>query len=70
MVSKNDEENALENQYRVHRYWQDSFSNWVESEHLFDLSDGPYDNVFVFDKHAIVTKNRNVVKIAWFESFK
>ena len=37
VVSKNETDNALKNQYSVTRYWQNSFSFWIESEHLFDL---------------------------------
>ena len=37
VVARNQTANAGPNQYSVTRYWQNILTNWVESEHLFDL---------------------------------
>lgn len=56
--------------YTVTRYWKNRFTNWVESEHLFDLLDGPYDDLFVFDSHAIALKDSKVIKTVWFDQYR
>ena len=53
VVSKNVTTGAGSNQYSVTRYWQNIYTNWIESEHLFDVTNGPYDDFFVFDDYAI-----------------
>ena len=57
VVSKNEKKGALTNQVTVTRYWQSVYSGFIESEHLFDLLNGPYDDIFVFDHYAVVIKN-------------
>ena len=44
-------------QYQVTRYWKNRDTNWVESEHMFDLLGGPYTNLFLFDGYAITVQN-------------
>ena len=71
VVAKNETVRAREQQYSVMRYWQNTFSNWVESEHLFDLSNGPYDDVFIFDKYAIVVdSNKQLVSAVYFDQYR
>jgi hypothetical protein len=52
------------------RYWQNSFTNWIESEHLFDSIDGPYDDIFVFDNYAVVVKNNNEINAIYFDGYR
>lgn len=52
------------------RYWQNVYTNWLEKEHLFDLLNGPYDDIFVFDKYAIVVKNTNLINVVYFDQFR
>ena len=71
MVAKNETEKAREQQYSVMRYWQNTFSGWVESEHLFDFSNGPYDDVFIFDKYAIVIdEKKQRVSAVYFDQYR
>lgn len=70
VVSKNETSGAGANQLTVTRYWQNVFTNWIESEHLFDLQGGPYDDIFVFDHYAIVLKNKNLINAVYFEKFR
>ena len=49
VVSKNETAKARPSQYSVTRYWQNTYTNWIESEFLFDLPVGPYNDVFIFD---------------------
>ena len=57
-------------QYTVTRYWKNRFTNWVESEHLFDILGGPYSNLFLFDGYAIAVKDDQVVQAIWFDQFR
>lgn len=50
-------EDATTEQYSVTRYWQNLYTNWLESEYLFDILGGPYDDFFLFDDYAIVLKD-------------
>lgn len=52
------------------RYWRDRFSETLESEYLFDLQDGPYSDIFVFDRYGIAIKGGNVVKAIYFNQFR
>ena len=52
------------------RYWQNVYSNWIESELLFEIVNGPYDDVFVFDKYAITIKDKNKVNAVFYDNFK
>ena len=71
VVSKNTTENALDAQYSVTRYWQNPYNFWLESEYLFDLSNGPYDDFFIFDQYAIVIdSDKKVVSAAYFDEYR
>lgn len=70
VVAKNETSGAGSNQYSVTRYWQNIYTNWIESEHLFDLVNGPYDDIFVFDNYAIVIKDKKEVKAVFFDKFR
>lgn len=37
VVRQNTSADARAGQYTVTRYWQNVFSGWIESEHMFDL---------------------------------
>ena len=53
------------------RYWQNPFGFWLESEHLFDLSNGPYDDVFVFDNYAIVVDStKQIISAVYFDEYR
>ena len=52
------------------RYWQNIYTNWIESEYLFDIMNGPYDDVFVFDKYALVIKDGNKVNAVYFDQYR
>ena len=69
VVSKNDTTGAGANQYSVTRYWQNIFTNWIESEHLFDVTDGPYDDFFVFDDYAITIKDQNKLNAVFYTDY-
>ena len=51
------------------KYWQNIFTNWIESEYMFDLLNGPYDDIFVFDRYAITMKNSNLINVVFFEKW-
>jgi len=70
VVSKNETSGAGANQLTVTRYWQNIYTNWIESEHIFDLQGGPYDDIYVFDHYAIVLKNKNLINAVYFEKFR
>ena len=70
VVSKNETSGAGNSQYSVTRYWQSTYKNWIESEYLFDLPIGPYNDVFIFDKYAIVMLNNNLIDIVYYDQFK
>ena len=71
VVYKNETENAYDNQYSVMRFWQNSFTLWIESEHLFDIQNGPYDDIFVFDNYAVVVdKAKKIVSAVYFDQHR
>ena len=70
VVSKSQTSGALSTQYSVTRYWQNLFTNWIESELIFEAVNGPYDEFFVFDKYAITVKDKNKVNAIYYENFK
>ena len=70
VVAKNETSGAGSNQYSVTRYWQNFQTNWIETEYLFDLVNGPYDDIFVFDNYAIVIKDQKEVKAVFFDKFR
>ena len=70
-MAKNETAKATDSQYSVTRYWQNTFSSWIESEHLFDFSNGPYDDVFIFDKYAIVVDSeKKIVSAVYFDQYR
>mgnify|MGYP006889601728 CR=1 FL=1 len=54
----------------MHRYWQNVMTSWVESEHLFDIVGGPYDDFFVFDEYAVVLKDQKIINVIFFDQFR
>ena len=70
VMIKNETAGATANQYSVIRYWQNIYTNWIEKQHLFDIKDGPYDDIFVFDKYAVVMKNKNVISAVYYNDFR
>lgn len=48
------------------RYWQNIYTNWIESELIFELVNGPYDDVSIFDKYAITIKDKNKVNAVYY----
>ena len=53
------------------RYWQNVYTNWIESELIFEAINGPYSEFFVFDKYAIVvTNNKKIVNAIFFDTFR
>ena len=71
VVTKNETAKARDQQFSVMRYWQNTFTDWLESEHLFDLSNGPYDDVFIFDKYAIVVDSvKKIVSAVYFDQYR
>ena len=71
VVYKNETENSYDNQYSVMRFWQNSFTLWIESEHLFDIQNGPYDDIFVFDNYAVVVdKAKKIVSAVYFDQHR
>ena len=70
VVTKNETANAGPNQLSVTRYWQNVYTNWIESEYLFDVQNGPYDDIFVFDKYAVVIKDKKLVNAVYFDKFR
>ena len=70
VVSLNEASDAVSGQYTVTRYWQNIYTNWIESELIFELVKGPYDDVFVFDKYAITIKDKNKVNAVYYDNFK
>ena len=63
-------EDATIEQYSVTRYWQNLYTTWLESEYLFDVIGGPYDDFYLFDDYAIVLKDKNKIKAIYFKDFK
>ncbi len=70
VVTRNETANAGPNQLTVTRYWQNVYTNWVESEFLFDVQGGPYDDIFVFDHFAVVIKNKNIINAVYYDKFR
>lgn len=70
VVAKSKTSGAAASWYSVTRYWQDISSSWIKSELLFELIDGPYSDVFVFDKYAITIKNENIVNAVYYSNFR
>lgn len=56
-------------QYSVTRYWKNIYTHWIETEYLFDVQNGPYDDIFVFDDYAVVLKNKRVIYAVYYEQF-
>ena len=73
ILTKTKDENRNE-VYRVTRYWQEQHQtsvNWIQTEHMFDLLLGPYQDIFVFDKYAIVLKNESkIISTVYFDQFR
>ena len=70
VVTRNETANAGPNQLTVTRYWQNVYTNWIESEFLFDVQGGPYDDIFVFDHFAVVIKNKNIINAVYYDKFR
>ena len=71
VIAKNETDKAFDAQYSVTRYWKNTFSGNLEGKHLFDLSNGPYDDVFVFDFYAIVVdSSKQVVSAVYFDQYR
>lgn len=51
------------------RYWKNIYTHWIETEYLFDVQNGPYDDIFVFDDYAVVLKNKRVIYAVYYEQF-
>ena len=56
--------------YSVWRYWQNIYTNWIESELLFATLNGPYDDIFVFDKYAVVVKDEATINAIYFDLYR
>ena len=52
------------------RYWKNTYSHWIESDYLFDLQDGPYDDIFVFDDYALALKNSRLIYAVFFDEVR
>ena len=73
VMTKEKVENGIQ-VYRVTRYWQEIYKtsvNWIQTEHMFDLLMGPYEDLFVFDKYSIVLKEGGkIISTVYFDQFK
>ena len=63
-------EKSKAEQYSVTRYWQDLYSGWLQKEYLFDVTNGPYDDFFLFDGYAIVMKDKNKIYAIYYNNWK